>query len=858
VGGEARGVSGRVEAKSPAVGEILGFISNPTNSLILASLMGAEAYPRELALRLGIHESHVVERLKFLERLNLVKARWKRLDERRVAKVYSANLSELRVVLDRNGIRVESGRGGGRTAELAAHSLYVEEIPEPEVFVGRGRELELLRSKKGGLTVVVGIPGIGKTTLLAKHARMLIYERHAHVFWHTVRESDSLGYVLSKLASFLEGVGYTSLTRLMRAGVTERSTLIDAARRDLERAKAVAVFDDYHYARDVGITQLVRTLAGSSDVRTFLASRTRPTELYVEPGIQEITLGGYADVDAEELFDVYGLKLPTDSVKRLNKEVGGHPLALNALGELAKKKGTGEAAVRLASLKVQDQVKAWLETVLEADELSTLGVLCVFREPIRFESILAVMNRDVREDVLASRLIKLVRLGVVTRMGDLFSVHDVVRRSVYGTLGNPQAIHLRVAAHYESSGEGRSMLEALYHYSSAGDVEGATRILANPLKIHDEGYIQPLMRLAEGLLAKPPIEGEQGRRLRGWLLLVRGLGYERLLLDLRLALRLLREAQSIALECNDRRLLGYALLVQAYAQEWLSNYLEAERLCMEGLERLEWGREQPQVAIWLLDTLATLMWRKGSLTRAVETEHRALKLSRELGDQRNIAYTTIQLAYCYYLKGDYGKALSTLTTLRLPAGNRMLTAYYERARGLALSGYPDRIRDAVRHLNRARLTSTQAGLGYFAIRVFTEEAMVLIKLRDSTRASTLIDQAIQIVKDTGYRDARGYIELARGGLHILEGKLSEAGRALSKADQLLSSNPVSKGRVLFWMGALMALRGDLKMAHERLGEAQRLFKRVGAHGRATQVAKFKATLQASASTSPEQVTRLVW
>lgn len=847
-----------IQSSSPKIAEILGFVTNPTNALILSSLIGAESYPRELANRLGLHESHLVERLKALERLNLVKAEWKRLDKRRNTKVYTSNLEEIRIVLNSQGVRMELCEKSGSTRSLGVHSLYEQKIPVTELFVGRRKELQVLGKKRGGLTVVLGMPGIGKTALIAKYVRILAEDNHRRVFWHGIRESDSLGYILSKLASFLEDLGYASLSHLMRTGVTERTALIEAALRDVKRSDAVIVLDDYHLSRDTGIAQFVHAFAKSARTRTLLASRTRPTEFYIEADVQEMVLGGYSDTEVEELFRTAGVDLPTGYAKKLNGEVRGHPLVFSILVNLAKRDGLNETATKLASLKVQDQVKAWLQSTVREDELGVLGTLCVFREPVPFEALSAVMNGDVKEETLAARLAKLVGLGIVDRMGDSFDVRDMVRRAVYPTLANPRSIHLRLATYYETSGDGRSMIEALHHYASAGDAEGAVRILSNPLKMHDEGYVEPLMHLAESLLAEPPAPLELDDRVRGWLLLARGLGYERLVLDLRLALRLLQDAQRIALAVHDEKLLGYSMLIQTYCQEWMSNYAEAERLSMEGLEAIRKNYGYSEIALWLLDALMTVKARTGKLSAAVDVERRALRLSQKLGDKRNIAYFTSQLAILHYRKGEYSRALSLLEPLRLGTENKVLTAYYERALGLALSGYPSRMQDAFTHLGKASEASTQAGLGYFVMRTIIDEALVLIRLGKAAEASKLIRRVEKMSLQGDYKELRVHLLLTRGALDVLEGRVVEAEHLLSDAGESSSTDPVLKGRMLFWMGAVMALRGDSEEAYRYLGEAKRAFRRAGAEGRATQVERALTFFRNSAQLSSEDVLGLVW
>ncbi|MBM4237828.1 MAG: ATP-binding protein, partial [Euryarchaeota archaeon] len=94
---------------------------------------------------------------------------------------------------------------------------YTDRKPTVRVFLGREKELkrlgDFLGGDKGRMLVVHGIPGIGKTTLLAKFAQDV--RDQTNVFWYRMHEWVTPKVFLSPLAEFLSQIGRKGLERFL-------------------------------------------------------------------------------------------------------------------------------------------------------------------------------------------------------------------------------------------------------------------------------------------------------------------------------------------------------------------------------------------------------------------------------------------------------------------------------------------------------------------------------------------------------------------------------------------------------------------------------------------------------------------
>jgi len=100
-----------------------------------------------------------------------------------------------------------------RMREERRYVDFTDKKPAVRAFYGREREIgmlsDLLTSETKRMVVINGIPGIGKTTLLAKFAQNV--RDRTSVFWYKVHEWANLKALLRPLAEFLSQMGRRNL-----------------------------------------------------------------------------------------------------------------------------------------------------------------------------------------------------------------------------------------------------------------------------------------------------------------------------------------------------------------------------------------------------------------------------------------------------------------------------------------------------------------------------------------------------------------------------------------------------------------------------------------------------------------------
>ncbi|MDG6921497.1 MAG: tetratricopeptide repeat protein [Nitrososphaerota archaeon] len=844
-------------------------ISNPANASILSALMGTESYPRELARRLGMRESHVSERLKKLERHGLVRGRWARMRETgKNVKVFSSAVSSVSVVLDGSGLKldIEKREGWNESFEVG-QQIYQVKVPPIGAFVGRKRELSFLLKSKAGLNVVTGLAGIGKTTLVSRFAREATERGQkgaspSCLFWHGIRESDSLRYVTAKVAAFLSAHGYPALSSMMKKGVSEEGALIGEVQQGLERVNALVVFDDYHYCRDTGITHLLQRLGDSAVVRTVVVSRTNPSELYIGSRLVPVlNLEGHTDAETAELFEKNSVRLARDEVARVNATLKGNALALNLMCESVKAMGR-EKALKAALSEVRDHISVWLESVLRPPELATLQRVSVFRGPVPLDAARAVEASDVRDEVLAQRLGALERAGVVTGLEGSFAVHDAVRDALSVIPGPMVAAHAKAGSYYESRGDRRSSLEAIYHFVKGGQTASAVHVIRDDdayTRIVDEGYVEPLLRLAEELLAGPLPSADGGSRVRGWLMVVRAYALWRMQKQYSLVLRNIREAEAVGRRCGDNVLIACALLNKSYVLSARGDTEGAARACRIALDIPGIRREGPTVAAYLMENLADMMATGGRFDEAVRLGSSAAEIFEGNGDERNIAGALAALGVYRYMKGDFDDALSLLAKARprVPPGNKVIAEYVEEATGLALER-TGRRKQALAHLNRGLRLGKESANRLVLLEVLSERILLRAKLGDFKGARKELKEALEVKRVTERKYSLGVLELAQTGLSLVDGDLNECRRHLRRAGRLLSGDAVSRARVLWWRGVVDAQDGNMESSRRRLTEAKRAFDGVGAGGYVLQVDSVRAKIETSPPSNAHETLALVW
>ena len=364
--------------------------------------------------------------------------------------------------------------------------------PPPRPFLGRRHELEGLAAAtppEGGVAIVEGPPGMGKTALVAVHLRTI---QHGRVpYWYTVRASSSSREFVSGLAhvlSFAKNPQLAYYAQLPRNPVARE--VADMVARALGKHPLAAVIDDYQLA--------------AGDFRKFLGEfieglRTRGPHVFFlvgqqvgdPPGLvgptRRVVLGGLDRPSAHELTDRQGGL--ADRFEEVYQSTLGSPLLLR----LAASNPHLAATPRDLPVEIVRQLS-------DAD-LRAIVPAALANEPLPVAFIAE------ESGIAPPRLAELVRSGILhQRANDRVELLEVVRRAVLGRSGpeEERASHLALARFYGRSHRPEAVRERFLHLTAGEDLAGAFRLLDEQQQTilrlgYSEGLRLSLRHLASGL-----------------------------------------------------------------------------------------------------------------------------------------------------------------------------------------------------------------------------------------------------------------------------------------------------------------------------------------------------------------------
>ncbi len=466
------------------VEELLKVLANRTNQDILNLLTVEPTYPRKIADLLSLAETEVARRLRQMEKLDLVSSQWSYIGKN--VKLYQLVADRVEVTIAAEGIRVDlHERGSGRVVHAGVQRLVMH-LPEPEEFVGRAVELEGLKGDRP-VAIVEGMPGIGKTSLLATFAR----SRGADpVFWHSFRGVESLNWLANRLGLFLAQNGHTQLLEAVEQGADaadKRALLLEA----LDLTSVTVVLDDVHKIEDPVVKDfLTDAIHHVRHGRLVVGARERPAHNPSAGHVRLLELRGLDDDAVGEFLQRKELPLPEHLLPRLRSEVGGHPLALNLFVEAVKAAG-GDAEAMLDGVPERDLEEYLLREIyghLEDDERRVLGLASLFRGSFTHADVLAMSSRNPQ-----GVLLRLRRRLLVQALDHEYALHEIIRNFFYSLLHDKARLHSKLADHYLGKGTLEGRLEAMHHMLAADQRDRVLKLLEENLDLRefdliDAGY----------------------------------------------------------------------------------------------------------------------------------------------------------------------------------------------------------------------------------------------------------------------------------------------------------------------------------------------------------------------------------
>lgn len=385
-------------------------------------------------------------------------------------------------------LRAQAGPMAEALASLMAPGgrapVQVErERPALRYFFGRSEELEaahkILDSR--GVLVVLGIAGIGKSTLGAK----LFEEARAgrSCVWTTLHEYDTPVSVLGPLARALALRGHPRLELL-----TKREAAVDLPRAketllaDVAHESIVAFFDDAQAASPEALQALriLREVACEHPgaFKLVLLSRTRPPiydarDVTLRKTVGEVDLRGLRREDALALLSA--TDRPVDGEAVLSA-TGGHPLFIELMRDADQGVPEGTVDRREIDRFLQEQIFS----KLTRGEREALRRIAFLRRPVDPRMLLSPPSS--LADVLTLEGRSLVRRDAQGRV----LAHEAVRDFVRRTLTEEEERDIGHAAY-------RGLLAEVEQANQRDDPAYAVALLEDAMALAPEGDVPGLL-----------------------------------------------------------------------------------------------------------------------------------------------------------------------------------------------------------------------------------------------------------------------------------------------------------------------------------------------------------------------------
>lgn len=596
--------------------DLLDILANRENRAVLAALTHGPSYPRRLAERLSRPETEVSRRLRVLERARLVQGRWARERGRNIRR-YHLSTRRFEVVLEAAGYRVETPVAPAvpRIRPVGAS------IPTRRPLFGREEELAQIQDPRIRLAMVVGIAGMGKTSLAAEFA----HRTSTPVFWHACTSFDSTIGLLEEIARWASAED-SPLARMFERPGLDLAAAIDRITDRLATGPVVLVFDDYHKVQDEGLTEVLeRWRRTVPRAKILVLSRTRPP-FDLDEASALLLLGGLRPEASRALLRTRGVHVPEDELAELQRRYGGHPLAL--LLTPRRRGGGSEGAAFL-----QDLGRAALDAVDPRSKTVLLALACMGR-PVRTEDLQGLTGL---EDPLLA-LTSLERRGFVRAASGAWEAHEVLREGLAPLVDARPQLHRSALRLCRASGEPEAILEGMDHAIRSGNLADAIQLLEADLLenrpgLVEKGPLRPYLALLEALPTDRLDDRNRALAAYGQGTILSELGRTSA------AIQAFHRARRLAIAAGERRLLALVMrqLSVAFLDSGRPDAAERAALRYHTIVTSEGWDERRADALWRLHTV---YHRRGAMEPARRFYRLAFREARRSGDRPLVLQVT--------------------------------------------------------------------------------------------------------------------------------------------------------------------------------------------------------------------------
>lgn len=665
---------------------------------------------------------------------------------------------------------------------------FTDKKPAVRTFFGREREMEvlssLLTSESRRMVVINGIPGIGKTTLLAKFAQTV--RENCNVFWYKVHEWANLKALLRPLAEFLSQMGkrnlewYLNQTEVPLVGETTHILELD-----MKEMSALLIFDDVHKA-DPSVLEFLgaflTVLEGLKGVRAVCTARELPnfySRTAVFRGqVEELNMDGLDRRSSVQMMRSRGIS--EADVEEVFRITSGHPLFLELIDD--------------PKLALGKNIRIFIEqevfSRLDVAERKIMSIAAIFRYPVLIDAFF-IMEEEIHlaagverveldgadyavsYEAVDSLLSKAI---IYESVGRLIGMHDLLREFSLSRLTPRQrrVYHRAAARYYLQDASAPARVEGLYHSIMAGDIATAVAIAAGDGRaIINKGYatqFAPLLeRLARDMGGTAKKDLVEINLLQGEVLFLQG-EWDRAME----ALHTLERSSPVQLDgrviSEINRMIGVIHLHRA-------DYEKAMDFLGMGLEISQRNGDLSSVADILYD-MGGVLERRGRNLEAVEHFRRAQEIALELGDD-------LALGKALY---GLGRAHATLRE------------------------YPE----AIRHKKEALSVLERRGDTTMMAKASTSIGNDLCTMGRSQEGMVYLERAAELAGAVGDLSTVGYATSSLAGCKLYQGDLEGAEELVRQCLPISSklNDPLMQATLRFYGGYIHTHRKEWTKARE--------------------------------------------
>jgi ATP/maltotriose-dependent transcriptional regulator MalT len=743
--------------------EFLSILSDDIMVKILVMLSSSPSSTRGLSRVLGVGESSISRRLKSLERLGIVEGRWVSSGGVNV-KLYYMKAKEITIRIDSQGITVSLGR------DIYPLRDPYYSLPVNRLFIGRKPQLEFLRKGKG-VTFIVGMAGIGKTSLAAEYARAF----DGPVLWNMVSESTTFFQLIRRISLFLAALGDKRILESLNQGYEDSDHLIGLLIDSLSKVRCLIVIDDYHNSHDDRIKDLVIRLSKSKIVSRILVISRKKPEFYIDRE-NMLVVREMSQEEAKEL--VSNLGIDPAGFGRVYAAVGGIPQLLILYSEAVKK------GLSIPSI-IEDISEYIAKEILDKmpyEERLVLELLSIVRRPSPYQML---KRLGIKGPKLRAAVTSLERSMLIERIGSQYYVNDMLARIVEKWLEDPEELHRIAAEFFSSSTRDEDLVEAIYHYIMGGDLARAASLMVKIIEPLAQARIslKPFEKILRVALDK---HGELNPHLRGWACLAMGVvkKLEGLFGE---ALEYLYRSEEIGSSIGDQRLEVYSKIEGSIVLRQMGRYGEALKKLEEALSIARDIRDRYAVER-ILYNIAVVSFFTGNLDSSENYFRDILPRLSRSGDRFREALTLGWLGMIYRIRFKTRESLEALDRsskifLDLGAAHSLAIAYREVASTHFIAG---NVVDAIDYLERASALIDQNSYPHLAVGIKLDMSIykaLIGELEDSRKILGDAEELMRLkgIEDPEYRailavcralneyaDGRNFYEYALNALELID------------------------------------------------------------------------------------------